>query len=130
MYFFIIKIIRYELLYAKPPFYAKTHKEIFLAVAKKDPEFPNDDYLSDACKLFILKLLTKNQKDRIGYENDEELLMDPWFNDMNMNDLCSNSIKAPIVPDLSSDLDVTNFNSKYTQESIIFSNLILIKNRT
>jgi serum/glucocorticoid-regulated kinase 2 len=44
--------------------------------------------MSDKCKDFINKCLSKDSKERIGYKNDvEEVIGHPWFADIDVNAL-------------------------------------------
>ncbi len=57
-----------------------------------------------------MKLLEKNPKDRLGTNGIEEIKGHPWFDKVNWNALVTKSIKAPFVPILSSDADISNFD--------------------
>jgi hypothetical protein len=57
-----------------------------------------------------MRLLEKNPKDRLGATSSEEIRTHPWFEKVNWNALMSKSIKAPFVPILTSDADISNFD--------------------
>lgn len=58
----------------------------------------------------LTRLLEKNPKDRLGTNGVDEIKNHPWFDKVNWNALLTKSIKAPFVPILSSDADISNFD--------------------
>ena len=65
-----------------------------------------------------MRLLEKNPKDRLGASSSEEIRNHPWFEKVNWNALMSRSIKAPFVPILTSDADISNFDEEFTNCSV------------
>lgn len=65
-----------------------------------------------------MRLLEKNPKDRLGAVSSEEIRAHPWFEKVNWNALISKSIKAPFVPILTSDVDISNFDEEFTSCSV------------
>lgn len=59
---------------------------------------------------FLMRLLEKNPRDRLGAISAEEIRSHPWFEKVNWNALLNRSIKAPFVPILTSDADISNFD--------------------
>ena len=65
-----------------------------------------------------MRLLQKNPKDRLGATSSEQIRNHPWFEKVNWNALMSRSIKAPFVPILTSDTDISNFDEQFTNCSV------------
>ena len=79
--------------------------------------------MSDKCKDFINKCLSKDPKERIGYKNDvEEVISHPWFADIDVNALINKQIEVEFKPKLSKNvLDVSNFEKMFTSEEAVHS---------
>ena len=79
--------------------------------------------MSDKCKDFINKCLSKDPKERIGYKNDvEEVIGHPWFADIDVNALINKQIEVEFKPKLSKNvLDVSNFEKMFTSEEAVHS---------
>jgi serine/threonine protein kinase len=85
-----------------------------------------DNHITSDCKDFIFRCLSKDPEVRIGFKDDGELLEHPWFGaiekDKKLVDaiekekLLKFEINAPIIPEINSETDVENFNTKYTNE--------------
>jgi serum/glucocorticoid-regulated kinase 2 len=65
-----------------------------------------------------MRLLEKNPRDRLGATSAEEIRSHPWFEKVNWNALLNRSIKAPFVPILTSDADISNFDEEFTSCSV------------
>jgi hypothetical protein len=65
-----------------------------------------------------MRLLEKNPRDRLGAANSDEIRSHPWFEKVNWNALLAKSIKAPFVPILTSDSDISNFDEEFTSCSV------------
>lgn len=78
--------------------------------------FPHDNYVSQDCKEFIHRCLVKNPEQRIGSESDDELIAHKWFATIDVKKLTHFELLPPIIPEINSETDVDNFNTKYTQE--------------
>lgn len=61
----------------------------------------------------ICKLLAKKKSKRLGAIDDyEEILLHPWFSDLNIDDLLERKVKPPFVPQFEDELDTKYFNAK------------------
>jgi len=63
----------------------------------------------DEAKNFIKGLLTKSNE-RIGKDNSRAALKHDYFSMIDTKNLKNKKVKAPVVPELSDDLDLSNFN--------------------
>lgn len=113
-------VMVYQLLYYGYPFYAEK-PEVLAKSIKNDilkfPEDPNKSMpISEECKDFMRRCMTKDQKKRIGYNDDEELLRHPWFDDIDINQIENFSMQAPIIPEIGDEQvgDVDNLKQKQT----------------
>jgi len=57
-----------------------------------------------------MRLLDKSPKERLGVNGADEIKNHPWFDKVNWSALVTKSIKAPFVPILNSDADISNFD--------------------
>ena len=58
-----------------------------------------------------MKRLGANEEDNL------EIRKHPWLASIDFEKLLKYELPAPIVPDIQDELDVENFNAKYTSES-------------
>ena len=97
-----------------PPYRSQNRMELFESILYKPLDIPNvfDLLIKASPKLqnILIKLLEKNPKDRLGTKDSDEIKNHPWFDKVNWNALVTRSIKAPFVPILSSDADISNFD--------------------
>jgi len=66
----------------------------------------------------LKKLLIKDPSKRLGHSNVKEIKEHPWFEKLNWDSLLHKKIKAPFMPKLNSDIDITNFDVEFTSCSI------------
>ena len=64
------------------------------------------------------RLLTKEPNKRLGHVAAKGIKDHPWFEKLNWDALLRRKIKPPFMPKLSSDIDITNFDSEFTSCSI------------
>ena len=63
------------------------------------------------------KLLCKDPKKRMGSKSDNfDLREHPWLEDIDFDALLQYKLNAPIIPEVNDELDVDNFNAKFTSE--------------
>ena len=75
-------------------------------------EFPNDMVISRSAKGFILKLLAKNPKQRLGSSKDvEELKAHPFFSGINWDDVLNKKVQPEWKPHLRGAADTSLFDS-------------------
>lgn len=114
-------ILIFELLYGRTPFFNKNTKISFRMILSEKPIFPEGHKdISEECKSFIQALLNKDHLKRLGASKDDnlEIRKHPWLASINFDKLLKYELNAPIVPEVQDELDVENFNSKYTSESM------------
>ena len=105
-------ILVYELLTGLPPFYDENTNNLYQLVLKARVEFPNDMVISRSAKDFILKLLAKNPKQRLGSSKDvEELKAHPFFSGINWDDVLNKKVQPEWKPHLRGAADTSLFDS-------------------
>ena len=117
-------ILLYEMLYGVSPFYSKNTEKMFDLITKSDLKFPKDKKISEEAKDLIKKLLVKNQDLRLGSEGGFQTIKNhPFFKGFDFKALEEKKMKAPFIPTLRGSMDVTNFDSKYTSEEVVTSEM-------
>ena len=93
-------------------------------ITKSDLKFPKKIQISDNAKDLIKKLLIKDQDLRLGAEGGFETIKNhSFFKGFDFKALEEKKIEAPYIPTLRGSIDVTNFDSKFTSEEIVTSEI-------
>jgi len=114
-----VGVLTYELLTGASPFTVEgernTQSEISRRILRIEPPIPDD--LSSSVKDFIIKLLIKEPRQRLGGGpgDAEEVKSHPFFRDLNWMDLAQKKISAPFVPKIRDELDTSNFAEEFTK---------------
>ena len=117
-------ILLYEMLYGIPPFYSKNIEKMFELITKAEIKYPKKIQVSENAKDLISKLLIKDQDLRLGAEGGfETIKKHPFFKGFDFKALEEKKIEAPYIPTLRGSIDVTNFDSKFTSEEIVTSEI-------
>mmetsp|Transcript_40352 Transcript_40352/g.97444 ORF Transcript_40352/g.97444 Transcript_40352/m.97444 type:complete len:653 (+) Transcript_40352:236-2194(+) len=72
-------------------------KAIDHATLEMHPEFPDSLFEKDAADL-CAKLLEKDEKKRLGTQGCEEIMVHPWFKNLNWESIISDQKKPPYTP--------------------------------
>ena len=84
---------------------------INIGFTKKELKFPESPKISESLKDLIKKLLKKDYRERLGYQNGfEDIKKHEFFKGFNFKDLLEKKIKAPHKPIIGNILDD---NKKY-----------------
>ena len=87
---------------------------VFRRIVKNQPLIPN--HISKIAKDFILKLLMKNPKRRLGAKGLEDVKRHPFFgSDLDWDAIAHKRIQAPIKPKLKDEMDTSNFADEFTR---------------
>ena len=108
-------ILTYEFIMGFQPFYSKDEscnlRKLIIQGSVNFPDHRFDIKISENCKDFILKLLRKQEKDRLGTEGgSQEILSHPWLSEINPQKVLSKDIIAEYIPDIESS---DNYNSRF-----------------
>ncbi|CAF1659031.1 unnamed protein product, partial [Adineta ricciae] len=111
-------VLTFELLTGASPFTVdgqqNTQPEISKRIVKNQPFIPN--HISKVAKDFILKLLVKNPKRRLGAKGLEDIKRHPFFGpDMDWDAIAQKRAQAPIKPKLKDEMDTSNFAEEFTR---------------
>ena len=86
----------------------------FRRIVKNQPMIPN--HISKTAKDFILKLLMKNPKRRLGAKGLEDVKRHPFFgSDLDWEAIAHKRMPAPIKPKLKDEMDTSNFADEFTR---------------
>ncbi|CAO3625907.1 unnamed protein product [Cunninghamella blakesleeana] len=107
--------ILYEMLVGLPPFWAKTHAEMYNRVLRDPLEFPED--LDEATVDFITGLLQRTPSDRLGTGEDGPRLIrsHPYFECLEWTDVFYKRIRPPYIPRLRSETDFSHFDREFLE---------------
>lgn len=100
-------IFTYEFLFSETPFYDKNLKKLYNNILTKEPKFPKET--PSSVKNFIRRLLNKDPSKRPGFE---EIKNDPFFDNINWDDVYNKRLKPPYIPRSVTGRRATNFSDK------------------
>mmetsp|Transcript_132696 Transcript_132696/g.197655 ORF Transcript_132696/g.197655 Transcript_132696/m.197655 type:complete len:147 (+) Transcript_132696:185-625(+) len=106
--------IIYEMLTGLPPFYTTNREELFERIKFGSLKYPTN--LSANARNILECLFQKNPEKRLGSGpgGAREIKEHPWFSGVNFELILNMGIKAPFVPVVKSDIDVSNFDPEFT----------------
>ena len=117
-------ILLYEMLYGISPFYSKNTEKMFDLITKAELRFPKKINISEEAKDLIQKLLIKNQDLRLGAQGGFEIIKQhSFFKGFDFNALEKKQLEAPFKPTLRGSMDISNFDTKYTSEEVVTSEI-------
>ena len=111
-------VLTYELLTGASPFTVEgdrnTQPDISKRILNLEPMMP--DFLTPDVKDFILRLLIKDPRKRLGGGplDAEEVKRHKFFTSINWDDLLKRNIPAPFIPRISSTTDVSKLYLSFT----------------
>lgn len=92
-------ILTYEMIVGFPPFYtgSPNNQKMYDLIRSKPVFFPDAKKhgiaMSENCKDFINRCLSKKPAERLGTTNDvKEIISHPWFKDINVDQLLNKSL--------------------------------------
>lgn len=113
-----VGVLAYELLTGASPFTVEgqrnTQADISRRIMKSHPPIPN--HMSLEVQDFIRRLLIKDPKRRLGggIEDAYELKRHAFFKNLNWDHLARKKTRAPFIPKINGELDVSNFADEFT----------------
>ena len=117
-------IIVYEMLFGIPPFFNENVEKMYDLITKGELRFPKKFKVTDEAKDLLVKLLVKNQKERLGINGGfEEIKKHPFFKGIDFKALEEKKIEAPFKPVLEDSFDVRNFDEEFTSEDLVSSEI-------
>eukprot|EP00095_Tigriopus_kingsejongensis_P004202 maker-scaffold208_size258758-snap-gene-1.27 protein:Tk04202 transcript:maker-scaffold208_size258758-snap-gene-1.27-mRNA-1 annotation:"ribosomal protein s6 kinase alpha-" len=116
-------VLTYELLTGASPFTVEgdknTQQDISKRILNAEPLMP--EFLSTEVKDFILKLLVKDPRKRLGGgpRDASEVRSHKFFSPIDWDDLLRKNIPAPFIPKIGSAMDVSNFSEEFTNMEVV-----------
>ncbi|KAK7469411.1 Serine/threonine kinase [Stygiomarasmius scandens] len=109
-------VLTYEMLLGQSPFRGDDEDEIFDAILEDEPLYPIT-MPRDAVSI-LQKLLTRDPTRRLGStkEDAEEIKRQPFFKDVNWDDVLNKRIPPPYFPTINGSADTSNFDEEFTRE--------------
>lgn len=106
-----------------PPFYSTNANEMYRKILKEELKFPGRISAPDEMKDLIAQLLERDPKRRLGTgpADVEPIKSHPFFAPVDWKRLEKKEIDAPWKPEISGDLDVSNFDPAFTEEPAVLT---------
>lgn len=114
-------VLIYEMLVGMPPFFDENPQKTYRYIVNQEPSFPSN--VSPLVKDLIQKLLIKDPSKRLGNGEDdvEAIKQHPFFQDIKWDDVLQKKIEPQWKPELTSDIDTSNFDPTFTNEKVSIS---------
>jgi len=108
----------YEMLTGMPPFYTPNREELFNRIKFSKLKYPSD--LSVSARDLLEKLLVKEPELRLGSgtEGAMEIRNHKWFDRVEWDSILLKQVKAPFVPTIKGEIDVSNFDTEFTETPV------------
>ncbi|XP_049786907.1 ribosomal protein S6 kinase beta-1 [Schistocerca gregaria] len=113
--------LMYDMLTGAPPFTAENRKKTIEKILRGKLVLPQ--YLTPDARDLIRKLLKRQVNQRLGSGpgDGEAIKMHPFFRHINWIDVLARKLEPPFKPSLSSEDDVSQFDTKFTKQTPIDS---------
>ncbi|KAJ3196205.1 Ribosomal protein S6 kinase beta-2 [Irineochytrium annulatum] len=107
-------VMLYDMLIGSPPFTGHNRKKVMEAILKKKLSYPN--YISPFAKDILTKLLKKNPAQRLGSGAGgiNDIKKHNFFRKLDWESLADRSCVPPIIPQVGSPDDTSNFDAIFT----------------
>lgn len=109
----------YEMIIGIPPFYNPNKNQMYYLIQHAPIRWPEKAKhgieVSANARDLISKMLVKDRRDRLGQNNDlDDILMHPFFADLDIQKLLEKKIDAPFVPKIANNRDLSHFDKDVT----------------
>jgi serine/threonine protein kinase len=82
------------MMHGLPPFYNKSQSLMFKLIKEGEVKFSEKVKITPEAQDFILKILNKNPKQRLGSQSDvDDILAHPWFKDLNKEKMLKKEVR-------------------------------------
>uniref|UniRef100_A0AAQ4Q523 protein kinase C n=1 Tax=Gasterosteus aculeatus aculeatus TaxID=481459 RepID=A0AAQ4Q523_GASAC len=110
-------VLVYEMLVGESPFPGDDEEEVFDSIVNDEVRYPR--FLSTEAIGIMRRLLRRNPERRLGSgEKDaEDVKKQPFFRDVDWEDLLQRKVPPPFVPTIVGKEDVSNFDVEFTAEA-------------
>ena len=113
--YFAIGVLTYELMFGKRPYKGKSRKgvveQIFYNEIRIIPDQLPQKWDPSAAD-FINRLLKRKPKERLGFNDIEEIKNHPWLRDVNWDKIYNKEVRCPYKPGPEDNYDTKNLNKE------------------
>lgn len=104
----------YQMLLQQSPFRGEDEDEIYDAILADEPLYPI--HMPRDSVSILQKLLTREPDQRLGSgpTDAQEIMSQPFFRNINWDDVYHKRITPPFQPQITSPTDTSNFDSEFT----------------
>eukprot|EP00040_Diaphanoeca_grandis_P021051 m.112043 g.112043 ORF g.112043 m.112043 type:complete len:942 (+) comp28164_c0_seq1:154-2979(+) len=116
-----VGVLIFEMLVGEAPFPGETEEQIFEAIVHDEVRYPH--HLSISTTNIVRKLLQKNPSKRLGAGPADagDVMKHVYFRNMDWDKLMAKKLRAPFVPRLAGNKDLSHFDPEFTGEDIAFT---------
>lgn len=113
-------VLLYEMIHGLPPFYDENTDRMYEKILNKPLEFGEE--FSDEAVSILTGLLNRDPSQRLGVRGADDIKCHPFFsNHIDFALLAHKRIRPPFKPSVVSPVDVSNFDTIFTEEAPIDS---------
>ncbi|KAH6912912.1 AGC/Akt protein kinase [Coprinopsis sp. MPI-PUGE-AT-0042] len=113
-------VLLYEMIHGLPPFYDENTDRMYEKILNKPLEFGEE--FSDEAVSILTGLLNRDPSQRLGVRGADDIKRHPFFtNHIDFALLAGKRIRPPFKPSVVSPVDVSNFDTVFTEEAPIDS---------
>lgn len=107
-------VLIYQMLLQQSPFRGEDEDEIYDAILSDEPLYPIQ-MPRDSVSI-LQKLLTREPDQRLGSgpTDAQEVMSQPFFRNINWDDIYHKRVQPPFLPQIKSPTDTSNFDSEFT----------------
>lgn len=107
-------VLIYQMLLQQSPFRGEDEDEIYDAILADEPLYPI--HMPRDSVSILQKLLTREPDQRLGSgpTDAQEIMSQPFFRNINWDDIYHKRVQPPFLPQIKSATDTSNFDSEFT----------------
>lgn len=107
-------VLIYQMLLQQSPFRGEDEDEIYDAILADEPLYPI--HMPRDSVSILQKLLTREPDQRLGSgpTDAQEVMSQPFFRNINWEDIYHKRVQPPFLPQIKSATDTSNFDSEFT----------------
>jgi serine/threonine protein kinase len=107
-------VLIYQMLLQQSPFRGEDEDEIYDAILADEPLYPI--HMPRDSVSILQKLLTREPDQRLGSgpTDAQEIMSQPFFRNINWDDVYHKRVPPPFQPQITSATDTSNFDSEFT----------------
>lgn len=107
-------VLIYQMLLQQSPFRGEDEDEIYDAILADEPLYPI--HMPRDSVSILQKLLTREPDQRLGSgpTDAQEIMSQPFFRNINWDDIYHKRVQPPFMPQIKSATDTSNFDSEFT----------------